>query len=53
MNAYENLKARIKSKDFKSQSSARFEISSLLIKNQISNAEHAELRSLLNEVYKD
>lgn len=50
---FDEIKNRIKAMEFESTSDARYEISSILVKNQISNAEHAELRSLLNETYKD
>ena len=53
MSEYEKLKSKIESKSFESTRDARHEISSSLVKNQISNEEHAELRTLLNEVYKD
>lgn len=53
LSEYEKLKSRIESKAFESTRDARHEISKLLVKNQIGNAEHAELRSLLNETYKD
>lgn len=50
---YEKIKSKIEKKEFESQRDARYEISRSLVKNQISNEEHAELRMLLNEVYKD
>lgn len=53
MSDYENIKEKIKSKDFESQSSARFEISKSLVNGKISNEEHMELRLLLIETYKD
>ena len=53
MSEYEKVKLKIESRSFENTRDARYEISSLLVKNQINNAEHAELRTLLNEVYKD
>lgn len=53
MNDYENLKARIKSKDFASQSDARYAISKAMIEGKLTNEEHVELRQLVIEIYKD
>ena len=53
MSEYEKVKLKIESRSFENTRDARYEISSLFVRNQINNAEHAELRTLLNEVYKD
>lgn len=53
MRDYENLKSRIKSKDFATQSDARFAISKSMVNGKISNEEHMELRLMLIETYKE
>ena len=53
MNDYENLKSRIKSKDFASQSDARYAIDKAMIEGKLTNEEHVELRQLVIERYKD
>ena len=53
MNDYENLKSRIKSKDFASQSDARYAISKAMVEGKLTNEEHVELRQLVIEIYKD
>ena len=53
MNDYENLKARIKSKGFTSQSDARYAISKAMVEGKLTNEEHVELRRLVLERYKD
>ena len=53
LNDYENLKARIKSKDFASQSDARYAIDKAMIEGKLTNEEHVELRQLVIEIYKD
>ena len=52
MNDYENLKSRIKSKDFASQSDARYAISKEMIEGKLTNEEHVELRQLVIDTYK-
>ena len=53
LNNYENLKSRIKSKDFASQSDARYAISKAMVEGKLTNEEHVELRQLVIERYKD
>lgn len=53
MSDYENLKSRIKSKEFATQSDARYAISKSMIEGKLSNDEHSELRQLLIKTYKD
>lgn len=53
MNNFENLKSRIKAREFSGQSEARYEITKSFVKGQISTEEHMELRLLLIEMYKD
>ena len=53
MNDCENLKARIKSKGFTSQSDARYAISKAMVEGKLTNEEHVELRQLVIEIYKD
>ena len=53
LNDYENLKSRIKSKDFASQSDARHAISKAMVEGKLTNEEHVELRQLVIERYKD
>ena len=52
MNDYENLKARIKSKDFASQSDARYAIDKAMVEGKLTNEEHVELRQLVIDTYK-
>lgn len=51
MAVFEEIKEKITSRQFDSERDARMTISSCLIKGQISNAEHSELRFMLNEAY--
>ena len=53
MNDYENLKARIKSKDLAGQSDARYAISKAMVEGKLTNEEHVELRQFVIERYKD
>ena len=53
MNDYENLKARIKSKDFASQSDARDANDKAMIEGKLNNEEHVELRQLVIEIDND
>lgn len=49
--AFQNIKNRIESKKFGSFSEARIEISKNLVKGNITNEEHTELRLILNKIY--
>lgn len=48
---YEIIRNKITNKEFASTHDARFAITSALVKQMITNEEHAELRNVLNRIY--
>lgn len=48
---YETICSKITNKEFASTTDARFAITSALVKQMITNEEHAELRNVLNRIY--